>query len=349
MNNQEEQVRDVIAHQAAEWFIRHRSEELDASDRSAFEAWLAMSPIHVEEYLGVAHLTQDLSTSAAALESATSLEQILEKARQDDFPVTLRDSFLIRQPAEKYRNVRVIRHTIAALAAMLAVAGIALWWTTNNRTTVERFATNHGEQRSWQLADRSVLRLNTDSVVTVRYSRRLREVEIERGQVYFEVAHDAARSFQVDAGAARVAAIGTKFDVYRKDPMTIVTVVEGQVIAGAWGESVRAHAGEQVRAADGSLPILASVDVDRTTGWLRRRMAFNDALLGEVVTEFNRYSQVPIEVESPAISALRVSGVLSIDDTPSFVRFLESVSNVAVDISASSIRVHERNAELHRR
>ena len=63
------------------------------------------------------------------------------------------------------------------------------------------------------LADNSVLHLNTDSSVTVRYSKTERLVTLTSGEAVFEVAHESGRAFRVLAGGAEVVALGTKFDV----------------------------------------------------------------------------------------------------------------------------------------
>ena len=84
-------------------------------------------------------------------------------------------------------------------------------------------------KRPGVLADNSVLRLNTDTAVTVRYRPAERLIEIDRGQAFFEVAHEPTRRFRVVAGATNIVAVGTQFDVYRDRVSTVVTVVEGQV------------------------------------------------------------------------------------------------------------------------
>ena len=53
------------------------------------------------------------------------------------------------------------------------------------------FETRHGEQQTIVLADNSVLHLNTDSAVTVRYSRSERHVMLNAGEADFEVVHRA--------------------------------------------------------------------------------------------------------------------------------------------------------------
>ena len=289
MTTQEEQVRNVVAHQAADWFVRHRTGDINDADHRVFEEWLAMSPLHVGEYLSIAQVSHDLPAAAAIIGSKMSLDQLLASARADKSTVVDFGIGSAPKAEETHRRSPFLRRGLVAAAAMLAVTGIAMWWLTNVRTTVEQYATQHGEQQSWKLSDQSVVHLNTDSSVTVRFSRSLRSVQLERGQAYFEVTPDASRRFQVDAGVALITAVGTKFDVYRKDTSTIVTVVEGQVRVDAGGSSVRARAGEQVRAYGDRAPDVTPVDPGRGTAWLQKRMVFHGEPLREVVAEFNRY------------------------------------------------------------
>ena len=50
---------DLIAQQAADWFVANRA-GLSAREREDFAAWLKASPLHVEEYLGFAVIARDL-------------------------------------------------------------------------------------------------------------------------------------------------------------------------------------------------------------------------------------------------------------------------------------------------
>jgi len=205
----------------------------------------------------------------------------------------------------------------------------------------------HGEQLTERLADASVLHLNTDTAVDVRYERAGRHIEIERGQVVFEVAHDATRPFRVRTGTAEVVDVGTKFDVYRQPGSTLVTVLEGRVTVAAITPGANANqglvlvgAGEQVRVAEGAMPSSpAKVDAQRATAWLRRQIAFEHEPLALVAAEFNRYASKPIEIETPALGALTVSGVFAADDTESFIAFLRSLDGVRVEVTATRIRV----------
>jgi len=342
-----DKVRATIAEEAAEWFDANRDEVPDTSQRAAFAEWLKTSPLHVAEYLGVALVVQDLP-QAAELEGV-SVEELVAEARRaaDDTKVrpipTDASRFVERTPRFRWRLA-------AAGVVMLAAATVAvLFWSSDYAPTV-RYATRHGEQLTRRLADNSVLRLDTDTEVTVRYSRAQRQVEVSRGQVLFEVAHEAGRPFRVVAGPAEVVDVGTRFDVYLQHDSTLVTVVEGQVTVAlaagphsgsAAGRAVAVHAGEQIRVSDGALPSQAApADTERSTAWLRRQIIFEEEPLETVVAEFNRYSTTTIEIETPSLRTLAISGTFSADDTESFVHFLKNLDGVRVEVTPTRVRVY---------
>jgi transmembrane sensor len=348
----EEQVRAAVAQQAGTWFIANQSGSLEQAERAAFVAWLKASPIHVEEYLGVALVAHDLP--AAAEDPQVPLEALLELARADDTDgvVRLEASLPVREPAPK--RIRAPRgwSFATSIAAMLLLAASVLWWVRDGEFLglPRVYQTAHGEQIVAQLPDGSELHLNTDSSVTVRYSRSERVVDITRGQALFTVARDEHRRFRVSAGDAHVLAVGTQFDIYRRPNTTIVTVVEGSVAVlagapppGATGfppDALRVQAGYQVHVdARGVLAQPIPVDVQQTLAWLQQKLAFERRPLGEVADEFNRYGSIPIEIDDAALRALPISGVFDVHDIDSFVAFLQTLDGVRVERTHARIRV----------
>jgi len=338
MNVRDEKVRALIAHQAGEWFVAHRNGRLGAGERETFHEWLLASPVHVEEYLGVALIARALPT--AADDPECPLDAILARA------AGMAESN-VRSLPENTSSSRAFpavlhRWRLAAAAVLAVMLGGFLWWNAE-RPAVQHYATGHGDQRTWRLGDYSVLRLNTDTAVSVRYGRTERLVEIDRGQALFVVSHDPRRPFRVVSGPVDVLAVGTQFDVYRQTDSTVVTVVEGQVSVGSGGTSnprLNVHAGEQVRITGRILPELATrVDAQRSTAWLNRQIAFDHEALAAVAAEFNRYGAVPIEIESPSLRTFVVSGVFAADDTETFLSFLRSLEGVTVETTSTRIRV----------
>jgi transmembrane sensor len=337
----DEEVRALIARQAADWFVSHREGSLGANERQAFDEWLLASPVHVEEYLGVALIAQALPT--AADDPETPLDAILERAGTIDAADVQPLRANISEPhAIPERRPIWNRWQLAVAAVSAVVIGGFLWWDADH-SAPQRYATGHGEQKTWRLSDNSVLRLNTDTAVTVRYRRAERLIEIDRGQAFFEVAHEPTRRFRIVAGATNIVAVGTQFDVYRDRVSTVVTVVEGHVTVASDStprRKLQVNAGGQARVIGGVVPDHATpVDAQRGTAWLRRQIAFDQEPLAAVAAEFNRYGAVPIEIETPSLNTLVISGVFAADDTETFLAFLRTLDNVTVETTSTRIRV----------
>jgi transmembrane sensor len=349
MTSSSTQSREAIAAEAAEWFVQNRGQPLDAGASASFVEWLKTSPVHIEEYLGIAAVARDLPV--ATDDSQLDLESLLASISSGSDKIIPLDRSQRRSGSEPALLRARIWHGAVAAAAVLIV-GAALIWSMRDG---ERFGlpstyrTAHGEQRVRVLPDGSVLHLNTDSEVTVRYSGSERVVELNSGQALFEVAHDGHRRFRVTAGPAVVIAVGTLFDVYRKSSTATVTVVEGTVAVYAVHAppkraalipvySVRLEAGHQLEVSTGiSAP--RRVDARAVTAWVARQIAFEDEALGEVAAEFNRYGSIALEIDDAALRALPISGVFDAYDVDSFAAFLETLNGVVIERTPTRIQV----------
>jgi transmembrane sensor len=353
MNSNEEKSRAAIAEQAGEWFVANDEKSLDVRDAAALAAWFKASPVHIEEFLGVSAVARDLKN--ARTDPQYSLEAILARARAEDEGSVQR---LWPRDTQTIRGGpfgRWLPAAAAMAACTLLSVGVLLRW---NLRSTERpaapkgvaalhFETRHGEQLTQRLADNSVLHLNTDSAVSIRYSKGERLVTLSSGQASFEVTHEASRAFRVHAGSADITDLGTKFDVRLDEGSTVITVVEGRVTVGPTtsGQSpslqpIELNADQQVRVAAGVWPAVpVAVDAEHATAWLRRQIVFQNQPLERVAAEYNRYTAKPIEIATPALKTLRISGVFATDDTDAFIAFLRSLKGVQVEVTATRIRV----------
>ena len=202
MSPSDEQIRGAIAEQASEWFMENRSGLLDHKESVRFMAWLQASPMHVEEYLRIAAIAPDLE--AAAKTNKTPREILLARARGEPDGIVSFDRTGLGQMPVLARRRRSPVWSLAAAAALAVVAVTTVWsMRDGERFGLSRsYSTVRGEQRFQRLPDGSVLHLNTDSAVTVHYSRMERLVSLDRGQALFEVAHRDQRAFRVQTGRA---------------------------------------------------------------------------------------------------------------------------------------------------
>src|SRR5262252_1442600 len=169
MTPSDEEVRAAIAEQAGEWFVAHQAGPLDAEESATFLAWLKASPIHVREYLGVARIAHHLP--AAVGRPDVSLATFLaQQGMSGDSIVALESPVPRREPSRTQRIAPWVFPLVAASVIGLVVA--ALWWAHDGELLgiPKTYRTTQGEQSIERLPDGSVLRLDTDSEATVRYS-----------------------------------------------------------------------------------------------------------------------------------------------------------------------------------
>src|SRR5216684_4304403 len=115
MNASDPHIRSAITQVAADWYAAQRIGPQSEAERAAFLAWLKASPIHIEEYLGVAALERALG--AATADPQMSMDAWVEMARADPTGTVVD----ITGPAVRYertqlRPARRFWRRIAAIA-----------------------------------------------------------------------------------------------------------------------------------------------------------------------------------------------------------------------------------------
>jgi transmembrane sensor len=226
-----------ILDEASEWFVDFRVGDVDTAARERFDEWLRRSPEHIRAYWEIATTyvelpaapapgTLDVAALIACAHSDANVVQLCSRASEIhalrlERPRELVDKGAVG-PAPRFRGP----FFAAAAVAFAVVIGGAVWWQANRYPL---YSTDIGERRSITLADGSTVDLNARSKLRIEFSSAERRVELVDGQALFQVAKDKQRPFIVHSGDATVRAVGTQFDVYRKDTGTTITVLEGRV------------------------------------------------------------------------------------------------------------------------
>lgn len=384
MHRQDDKLRDLVAEQAAQWHVAQAAGGLDAGQAREFMRWLRLSRMHVAEYLAVACLERDLVGALRA--SDLSLEDLQDEVagsvrpfRRSTIDADIEDVHALSPRAYhdcflRARHIRSIRHVSrrrqwAAVVAAVAMAGavaLASWQGAAPVSIGEKITTGYGQVRSLHLQDGTLLQLDVDSAVTIRFDRRRRRVVVDRGRAYFEVTRDSGRPFSVRVGRSLIRDIGTAFDVDRRPAGTTITVAQGRIQvwrseqgesdSGAWRSWLGGRqplvdpiaslgAGQQVRVnGTGRVVALGKVDVEQSLAWTRGLVAFDNEAVAVVADKFNRYNKLQIGVADPRIAALKISGTFDVHDTSAFLTFLGSLPGVVIDIRAQRAIVHRQGA-----
>jgi transmembrane sensor len=305
---------------AVDWLVRLARPTASEADWLAFDAWLGSAPTHQIAYDQALALWSDLEAAAPELRAAT---------------VTPFPARAVARPNPGRRW--------ALAGGMAAAAAIALsvvpWTQMGAPTTV--YVTAKGERRSVTLADGSRIDLNAGSKVSVRLTRRERQVTMDDAEAVFDVAKDASRPFVITAGDRTVRVVGTQFNVRHRDGRLAVTVARGLVevaALGAQGELVRLPPGRRLDHDEGApASQLSTARPEDVFSWRTGRLIYRDRPLAEVAADLNRQFSKPIQLADPATAALRFSGVLVLDDEDAVIRRLGVMAPIASTSSKNGI------------
>lgn len=213
------------------------------------------------------------------------------------------------------------------------------------------------------LADGSVVELNVDASISVRYTASERRIVLERGEAHFTVAKDPLHPFIVEVGSYEVRAIGTAFNIRNDARAVEVLVTEGtiglathnRVSAPQDGPSTPPQGTKDIASQNGSSPsftrldarqravlpaaaspgpaaaapvppqiaTLTPVEIERVLSWQHRLLEFSSQPLADIVAEFNRRNKIQLIIADPELAGMRVSAKLRSDNVKGFVRLLE--------------------------
>ena len=306
---------------ATEWIVRLNAGPLSWWDRRALNRWVAASPAHLKE-----------------LEAAQAVNEIAQSLTGSPVP----RQFLV-QGLQAYASP-LPRHGFAPSLAAAAIAAalvvmVAPWNVPSSPRLADQSQakTTVGEIADYVLADRSRITVAGDSSVSIAFTDNRREISLDQGEAFFDVQPDDRRPFVITAGARKVTVTGTSFNVNylaALDEME-VAVVEGTVnvafpsLSGGGDETETMRAGDVILFPSTGRPLIRrNLTAQQASAWRSRKLYFDAANLGQVLSEVNRYSTKPLISETRDIDRLMLSGQFQAGDMESLLISLQQLYGI---------------------
>ena len=342
----EKEDQDQINDAAALW-MAESEEGLTAARQREFERW-----------------QQSDSRHAAAVRKFHWGQTVLKKMPhiQGELQPVIGFPEIQQSRSEVARRSQVRWGLMLGGCAAAIVLSAAAWWNWPEKDEADvRYACEAGGYQRVLLKDGSILELNENSAVLVRFQPQMRHITLVTGEGHFSVAKDAARPFVVEARGLAVRAVGTAFRVRIEQSSVEVLVTEGKVavtdaeltdtakhadVPGdrlGGGYLVNVSAGEQTKVVtnDGKItltaatrPIVAKATPEKirhTLDWQEKKLIFTDVPLRDVVAQFNRRNRLQLVVEDPQLASRPVGGTFAANNVAGFVRLLENSGTVTTD------------------
>lgn len=322
---------DRIDAEASAWVVRGDASEMSPDERRDLNAWLGSDVRHARTY----HAIQETWETLPALTSLRHLAPV--EANADD-------------PVRRWRPR--VGHVVAAAASVAALVAALVLPPTLLAPRTTHYSTQIAETRELRLEDGSTVTLGPRSGLDIRFNGSERRVALTSGEAFFEVAHDRAHPFIVDAGPSVIRVVGTRFDVNHAGGAVQVAVAEGIVqvgdsrsAPGSARPTRTLHAGQRLEVARAPSLSLASPTFGGANpgGWREGRLVYENSRLADLVADVNRYYAPGIRIADEGVGDLRVTAAFNVTEIPAFFSALGGVVPViAVESPGGGVIVRGR-------
>lgn len=220
---------------------------------------------------------------------------------------------LSSHPSISLPSSRRLSYSLMAAAAMLLIGVASVVFVRMNQNRLDSgFKTFTATVTPVQdtLKDGSTIVLNANSELTVpkKFAKINRKVEL-KGEAFFQVQHDPAHPFIIDAGLGQVKVLGTSFHVKAyKDADLEVYVESGRVelsrVDPLKGDTIRIvlKAGERGVIRQGATDIGKPDDIGADElFWANKKLIFQETKLSLVFDLLKKHYQTDIQVKDTTI------------------------------------------------
>jgi len=326
--------KDDIQEQASLW-VSKMDRGLSKNEIELFQQWMKQSDFHRKSVFSLAALWDDLSV----LNELSAL-------------------FPLENPIINKGN-NYLKYALAASIAFVLLFASSFYFNDAPFSTIENdqqfvelktLETLVGQQTRFTLTDGSRIKLNTNSLVKVSYSKKQRLLTLVRGEARFDVAKDKSRPFIVSAGKQSFTALGTIFNVQKDtDREMELVVTEGRVLITKSNEPLDNISKILSTLPEEKLPGLLVVSgeksiitdsvklaakktsfeqIQRELAWQQGMLVFNGDPLEQALAEVSRYTTAEFEISSPELATLKVAGYFKANDIDGLLKSLQSNFNI---------------------
>lgn len=322
---------EAIEDQALDWLIRRNGEDWTEDRQVELNAWLEESMAHQAAFWRADHLWQQADRiKSLGIHPHSDFKEPKTESKWRWWPAAI----------------------AASLVAVIGLGGISLSPKFFEQPPAQtqlaqqtRFDTPIGGRRVVPLVDGSKVELNTQTVLRTGVNQTKREVWLDSGEAFFEVAHREGEPFVVHAGRQTITVLGTKFSVRRDKDRVTVNVLEGRVRVDD-GEGQMAHAAI-ITAGDtaisrGTSTLIAAkseVRVENALAWRDGMLSFDQAPLSDVVAEFNRYNRTRLVVTDTQAGKIPIGGSFQAASVDSFTRLLRDAYGLKIERDDDTVKI----------
>jgi len=319
--------------EASDWLAKI-DRELTELEKSALQTWLSLSTRNTEVLLEVAHLWDKMDDLSRLSDLFPQTSKNTAKKNSTWFGA-LAASVIFIITLGFYQDGFNFSAEQSAVVAMQM-----------------NYQTGIGESNTINLPDNSKIVLNTNSFVQVRYTASARVIDLQRGEIHIDVAHDKSRPLSVIAGGKVIQAVGTAFNVEVRNELVELIVTDGKVLVASRDKNntktdnddigkrlpnnaMAISKGEKVNLdlTGNTIEKVVKVDpveVAASLSWRQGNLIFRGESLAEAMAEISRYTDIKFELaDDEQLQQVQVAGMFKTGDVTGLLEVLSNNFNIS--------------------
>jgi len=319
-NNNNIEIKNDTATEAAEWFITLRDGDITEESYLKWQQWLGRSDANKQAFAKAECYWKQLDNITNPPWNDTGHDANNISSGEDNL-------------ARAGRRSRFMVFAAAIAATILIALSVELFYHNDfsARAETTTYQTARAGHKIIKLADGSKINLGALSIVNVNYTRAVRHLTLVRGEAIFSVAKNKKRPFVVRVGTGSVTAVGTRFNIHSGDRNVTVTVLEGVVVVNPdladnktrTAPLPKVSAGRAVSYDNkGDISPVVKTNVAAAISWEKGMLVRVDTPLASVIADVNRYSAREIIIGDPALDNIRFTGTVLNDGIDNWLRGL---------------------------
>lgn len=249
----------------------------------------------------------------------------------------------------------------ACVAAMVGIGGwLVSRYSKSNTKTAATIASLHyhtvkvedGNRSRLVLPDGSVITFNGGSTLSIpdQFASDSREIYLNEGEAYFEVAKDVARPFIVHSTNMDIHVLGTSFSVrdYGDERNAETGVTSGKIAvthaagAGPAGDALYLLPGDKVILNKAQSAFMRqNTDTSAVAAWIRGELVFQGATLHHVLNVLKHRYAVSFDVKRPDLEEEKFSATFRNNSLETILEQLKLMSGLQYNLQGKTILIHK--------
>lgn len=290
--------------------------------------WLESNP-HKQEDIHKAKQLVKLAGLRTDNEMTTAFLDVWEKIKENAEQSTQQQTYSIRSYSA----------WAAAIAAIVVLAGIYMWWPAQQAGVT--YGTAFGEIREFVLPDGSHVTLNANSqlVYTSDWIGAKRKVLLT-GEAFFDVVHTPDdKEFIVETTEDfSVQVLGTEFNVNTRQGNASVYLQSGSIALHTAQENMTMKPGDLAAFGDTKTPTLTHhAQAEHTLAWKNNLFIYSDTPLSGIIRDIEDNFGVHVHVTESALMEKRVTAKVSRNNVNVLLQVLGQVLDVQIEQNKKQI------------